>query len=219
MQWTEEHEEMLCREVILHDLFQYKDMSSERGQCLDRIAEPLNAVTNIWFKVDQRSLRDKLKKLLKDFLAKKNKEERSSGINPEHTELDNLLQDILDRKNESEKNYTEATKKGEEEKIAAEDIRKRSMERLSETKERLKNNGVDDEGVEKKRYRSSGNDTISYLREKSERDFKLREEELLLKRQELEQHKERDNNMFNMISMNMNVMSKLADQLANNSKK
>ena len=217
MHWTEEHEKMLCREIIVNDLFQHKDMTRERGQCLDNIADTLNAVTTVFFKVDQRAIRDKLKKLLKEFIAKKNEEEKSSGISPEHSELDDLLQEIIDRKTECEKNYTEkASKKIDDEKAAAEDVRKRSMERLSETRKRLKSDTSDDDYVEKKR-RSSGTDTIAYLREKSERDFQLREEEMRLKREELDQSKECDKAMFNMLAMNMTVMSKLADRLNNSS--
>ena len=46
-----------------------------------------------------------------------------------------------------------------------------------------------------KRPRSSGGDTIMYLRGKSEKDFALREEELRLKRAELEAAKERDSHL------------------------
>ena len=47
-------------------------------------------VPTLWFKVHQRALRDKLNKLLKDFLNKRNKEERDTGISPEHRELDDM---------------------------------------------------------------------------------------------------------------------------------
>ena len=76
MVWTEDHEGAFYREVRLRDLYQYKDGSSERGQCLDRIAESLNALPTFWFKVDQGALRDKLNKLLKGYTSKRNKEDR-----------------------------------------------------------------------------------------------------------------------------------------------
>ena len=38
--------------------------------------------------------------------------------------------------------------------------------------------------------RSSGGDTIAYFKEKAENDFKLREEELELKREELKLNKQ-----------------------------
>ena len=144
-----------------------KDGSRERGQCPDRISESLNAVPRLWFNVYQRTLRDKLNKLLKDYISKRNKEERDTGIGPEHRELDDLLQDICERKQEAEATYAEKNlekaKKIEEERDTAEKIRRTS--------------------------KSSGGDTIAYVREKAEKDFKLREEELKLRREELELNK------------------------------
>ena len=53
-------------------------------------------------------------------------------------------------------------------------MRKLSMEKLGET---LKRKGEED-GVAAPRKRASGSETIVYLREKAERDFDLRKEEL-----------------------------------------
>ena len=101
----------------------------------------MNSVTTIWLKVDQRALRDKIKKLLHLYVTKRNKEECSSGINPGHTELDDLLQ-IYERKKESETNYhqqsSEKLKQINKEKEAAEDMRTKSLERLSEVELKLR---------------------------------------------------------------------------------
>ena len=202
MDWTNEHDILLCREVIVNDPYEFKTGSRERGQCLDKIADILNAIQNPWFKVDQRSIRDRLKKLLKAFITKKNAEERASGINPEYSELDDLLNDINERKHEGEicenQNSEEKNKKVDKERAEAEQVRRMSMERLSETKKRLSTSASTDElevSPPTKRPRSSGGDTIMYLREKSEKDFALREEELRLKRAELEAAKERDSHL------------------------
>ena len=202
MDWTNEHDILLCREVIVNDPYEFKTGSRERGQCLDKIADILNAIQNPWFKVDQRSIRDRLKKLLKAFITKKNAEERASGINPEYSELDDLLNDINERKHEGEirenQNSEEKNKKVDKERAEAEQVRRMSMERLSETKKHLSTSASTDElevSPPTKRPRSSGGDTIMYLREKSEKDFALREEELRLKRAELEAAKERDSHL------------------------
>ena len=73
MIWSEELEFKLCREIVLHDMYQHKDGSQERGQCLDRIAKFLTFVTTIWFKVDQRALRDKIKNLLEPYVTNRKK--------------------------------------------------------------------------------------------------------------------------------------------------
>ena len=106
MIWSEEHELMLCREIVLHEMCQHKDGSRERGQSLDSIVVSLNSVTTIWFKIDQRAFSDKIKKLLQLYSTKRNKKECSFGVGPEDTELDYLLQEIYERKKgESGINY------------------------------------------------------------------------------------------------------------------
>ena len=124
----------------LHDMHQHKDGSRKRGQCLYLITEPLNSVTTIGIKVDQRALRDKIKELFQLHVTKRNKVECSSGISPKHTELDDLLQEICERKKESEATYhkqsSEKANQIYKEKEAAEDTRTKSLERLSETPKR-----------------------------------------------------------------------------------
>ena len=97
-------------------------------------------VTTIFFIVDQKALRDKIKRLLQLYVTKRNKEECSSGIGPGHTEHDDILQEIYERKKESEANYhqqsSENAKQINKEKEAASDMRTRSLERLSETRKR-----------------------------------------------------------------------------------
>ena len=102
MEWTDGHDVLFCREVLVFDMFMHKPGSRERGLCLDRIAENLNSIETVWFKVNQRSLRDRLIKLLKIFKSKRSQEEKASGIAPDHTELDDLLQDILERQQQAE---------------------------------------------------------------------------------------------------------------------
>ena len=177
MIWFKEHKLMLCREIVLHDMYQHKDGSQERGQCLDRIAESLNSVTTIWFKVDQRALRDKIKKLLQLYVTKRYKEECSSEISPEHTELDDLLQ-IYEQKKVSETNYhqqpSEKLKQINKEKEAAEDMQTKSVDRLSKTHKREAQDSASSCSLHnEKRCRSSGGDIIAYLWEKSEKDFQL----------------------------------------------
>ena len=124
----------------LHDMHQHKDGSRKRGQCLYLITEPLNSVTTIGIKVDQRALRDKIKELLQLHVTKRNKVECSSGISPKHTELDDLLQEICEREKESEATYhkqsSEKANQIYKKKEAAEDTRTKSLERLSETTKR-----------------------------------------------------------------------------------
>ena len=108
------------------------------GQCFDKIAEILSSAEEPYFKVDQRSLRDRIKKLLKLYVEKRKKEMRASGIELEHRELDDLLLDIHERQQQIEAaEASEAiNKKLDRERQEAEETRRLSMERLSETQKR-----------------------------------------------------------------------------------
>ena len=117
----------------------------------------------LWFKVNQRALRDKLSNLLKDYISKRNKEERDTGSSPEHREFDNLLQDICEKLKQL---MLEKAEKTEEEKDAAEKNWCTSMAKLSETPKR---EGAESSSkLSEKKMRSSGGDIIVYLKEKIE---------------------------------------------------
>ena len=55
---------------IMFALWKYKAGSRERGQCPDRIAESLNHLERPSFSVSQKSVRDRLKILERDFKKK-----------------------------------------------------------------------------------------------------------------------------------------------------
>ena len=77
------------------------------------------------------------------------------------------------------------------------------MERLSETQKK-RSNSDDDFDVtspKQKKSRSSGTDTIAYLREKTEKDFELRAGELKLKREQLDMEKQRQEASQNHMEM------------------
>lgn len=102
MEWTTEHDMLFCRKVIAFDLYQYKPGSKERRQFLDRIKESLDSTKETCFKVDQKLLRGRIKKVLKTYVEKRNKEMQGAWVEAEHKELDNLLLDMHERKHEAE---------------------------------------------------------------------------------------------------------------------
>ena len=104
------------------------------------------------------------------FQKKMKEEERAPGISPEMSELDQLLEEIVAMETEGE--ITNDT--NVDEKRKAQDMRKKAMERPGDTIKRKEN--ADGEVIERqnKKRRSSGNETIAYLREKNEREKELR---------------------------------------------
>ena len=106
-----QHEVLFWREVIAFELFTHKPGSKEHGECYDRITESLNTVKDVYFKKDQRALRDRIKKHLKFHVSKRNREEKASRFEAEHSELDDLKLDIYNQNKQTEKETSEASEK------------------------------------------------------------------------------------------------------------
>lgn len=174
---------MLGREILLFELWKYKAGSRERGQCLDRIAESLNQLKRPFFSVTQKSVRDRLKILERDYKKKERFEKNASGISAEKTEMDEIMESYLeqrdDQEKESEKASEESRDKAAKDKASAEDARNKAMERLSETRKRA---GSD---IPRKK-RKSANETLEYLREASDKECELKKQELVLKQKQEE---------------------------------
>ena len=81
---------------------------------------------------------------------------------------------------EGGENLQQVEQNKENERKKAEEMRNRSMEKLGET---LKRKAADNGQVTPKK-RGSGTETLVYLREKAEKQFELRKEELEVKKKE-----------------------------------
>ena len=170
MRWTQNHDICLLREMLLFEPWNCKHGSKERGQCWDRISEALNQIEKPKFKVTQRAVQDRYSVLEKAFKSKRNEEEKSSSISPKEKEVDVAIGDILERFEESrkqQKKENEKKKKNQDNEIAkAEEMRKKSLETISETKKR--NDLVGDETPAKKQNTRS--EALKLIREKNEAD-------------------------------------------------
>ena len=65
LEWTKDHDIIFLRELLLFEPWNYKYGSKERGNCWERISESLNQLTDISFKVTQRSVQDHYQRLEK----------------------------------------------------------------------------------------------------------------------------------------------------------
>ena len=183
MRWTEKHDIFFLRELLVNEPYLYKKGSAERGKCYENLSQILNSATEIKFKVSTRSVRDHLKVLINNFKRKNREEEKASGIEVLETEVDVALGDIVDRfKEADEEQALQNEKKAKDiaDQAKAAEMRKRSLETFSETRDRNSSEDI----TSPKRSRNNGSDTINYLREKGERDEKLKREELELKKEE-----------------------------------
>ena len=187
MDWTETHDTLFCREVLLQEPYKFKKGSIERGKKWTEIAEALNTNEEVKFKVTQRGVRERLERLQKKHMEKKKEEESGSGMSVDDmTELETLIDGIIDREKLAEESRdSEGTlKKAEADKKTAVEMRKEAMERCGETRKRSEAEG--DQGKQKKRRRS-GNDAVEFLKAKTEKENKLRAEEIALRKQEQQQ--------------------------------
>ena len=134
---------------MLFELWKYKLGSRERGNCLDRIAESLNQLQEPFFNVSQKSIRDRLKILERDFKRKDRFERNASGISPEKSEIDVIMEDYLERKEEQERESEKISDKTAKDKASAEEMRNKAMESLGKTNKRA----GDDQPRKKRRTR------------------------------------------------------------------
>ena len=127
MEWTEMHDTLLCREVLLEEPYKYKKGSNEKGKKWTEIAEALNKSEEVKFKVTQRGVLERMERLQKKYSEKKKEEESASGIAVDDiTELETLIGEIIDREKlaEESRDSDGVLRKIEEDKQAAEKNRK-----------------------------------------------------------------------------------------------
>ncbi|XP_078347999.1 uncharacterized protein LOC144633091 [Oculina patagonica] len=191
MKWTFDHNVMFVREILHTEPWLCKYGSTERGEAWSKIANSLNAMKEPSFKVNQRSVRDRYTHMERHHKSKVAQEERASGITPEETEVDRAMAEIIqlfeEYDRENEKLSEEKKKKAEEDVAKAEEMRRESLETFKETKKRKESEQSE---IPPKKRRASGSDTMSYLKEMGEAEGKRREEEMDMRRQEMEEQSE-----------------------------
>ncbi|KAK2567110.1 hypothetical protein P5673_008908 [Acropora cervicornis] len=164
MFWTERHDTILCREILIHNPFQNKKSSIQRGQVWKNIAERLVTVKEVQFKadLDQRAVRDRYNLLANKLRRKLKDKEKASGIETDMTELEAALEDLIEREDQSDAQHKENQEqniKKREDREVAEDMRAKSLERLGETQKR-KREDIQLSQVKKKR--GSAGDAVAF---------------------------------------------------------
>ena len=184
MVWSTNHDVLLCREILITEPYRYKAGTRERGQAWDKVAQALNSIEGVRFVVDQRAVRERYAKLERNYKRKMAAEERASGVNPELTELDEAVASIIERKEGAEEELARREENNanlmDKERETAESVRKRSMERLAETRER------ENQMSAKKKRRGNGEESIEFLKNKSKIEMEMRREEVEIRKKEHE---------------------------------
>lgn len=184
MKWTDAHDVMLCREILLMRPYSFKPGTKESGSAWFSVASDLNTVQELKFTVNQKSVRDRTKLLLEHYNTRMREQENASGSNDNPSEIDQLMCDIKSEWKESSEQWANMTaskvKEVEKSKEDAESIRTVALENLSETKKRKADDEQSPTGGKSKRNTGSG--TMSYLMAKLDSDTKWREQELEIKK-------------------------------------
>ena len=148
-------------------------------------------MSELRFLVSVRSVRDRVNLvLIKKHKRKVSEESKASGIAvDEPSEFDAAIEEICEKAEAAKRDQQMVSvgKKAnaEKEKKQVEDIRAKALEKVGETRKRVVGDDVSEEPEKKeKRIGRSGVETMLYLREKSEKEFKIRQEELELKKQD-----------------------------------
>lgn len=177
MEWTDDHDILLLREMIASELFQFKKGSPDRGKIWESIQERLNKLDNPKFMIkEKRGVRDRWNLLQAKFKRAQLEELQASGIDCELSEKDALIEELC----EKEDSFS-AKDKMSDDKEAAEEIRKKAMERMASKK---KSN--ESAGGSAKKSRRSGGDAVEFLKEKAQSEYSIRQQELELQRKEQE---------------------------------
>ena len=183
MEWTEQHDNILCQEILVLESFKAKKGSIARGQIWVNIANNLNSLQHPQFRVTKRSVRERYTLLSDKFRAKMRDEEKASGIDTDLSDVEKALEGIVEKEAVVEETAQNDKKKVDSAKAA--EMRYRALENLGGTQKRQRKGEVENETVARTKRRRSVNDTVAYLREKNDLMQKWKREEMQLQKQRL----------------------------------
>ena len=95
MVWNTVHDEMLCKKILVVDPFTgTKKGTLERGTQWEEVAENLNKIHQVYFKVDKWAVRDRYNLLSKELRNKLEREEKESGIETDMKKVEMTLVEL-----------------------------------------------------------------------------------------------------------------------------
>ena len=95
MEWADEHDILLLREMTASELFQFKKGSPDCGKIWESIHERLNTLDNPKFMIkEKRGIRDWWNLLQTNFKCTQREELWASGIDCELSEKDALIEEL-----------------------------------------------------------------------------------------------------------------------------
>ena len=185
MEWTDEHDVLMLREMIVSDLFSFKKGSVGRGDAWDFIAEKLNQIDSPQFRIKvKRGVRGRWVLLRRKFKSKirEEPEEAASGVVVEDlTEKEVLIEELIEREDTIKPDDNRLSV--QQDKNKAEDIRKKAMESMGETKKRKLSRGTTDEDHQPTTSgrKRCAQPLVDFLHENANAERELHQQELDIK--------------------------------------
>ncbi|CAB3999510.1 Hypothetical predicted protein [Paramuricea clavata] len=210
MEWRKEHDIFLLREMLASDIFHYRKGSPDRGRIWDEIADRLNATKDMVFHIkEKRSVRDRWNLHKNKFKKNRREEEAASGIEvDEQDEKDVLIEELTDQEETTKESIGNKEKA---DKVAAEDVRNKALERLGETKKRKQE--VDGNDVTKKtRVRRSTEGALTFLKEKAEQELEIRKQDQKIQQQAQHQQIQQQQQIMQMVQAQNEQMQMIQQQ-------
>ena len=159
----------------------FKARTREKGNLWKAIADNLNSLDG--FKVDARAVRERNGVIKAHFEAKEKEEKMTSDINPEVTPPDTALEELSEQERECAKNFEVENKKEKEDQELARSIRQEAVEPFAEIRAKKFDGNEEETGpIARKKSRSFGSESLAYLKKKIEKETKLKEQELELRK-------------------------------------
>lgn len=206
--WKTAHDVWLLTEAISVEPYRWKHGSRERGDAFTNIAENLKEIPNSSFppSLNQRAVRTRFFELIDVFKKREAQEARETGIDTDFDEKTQLLTDIYSRMVEYENGFQQEKQlkldKAEKEKTTAEKMRQKACEKLGETKKREE---LEAPGSNRKRKSTEFIEYLKYKhdsnKENTDRQLKIREEEVKLEKQRLDVQQNMQKQMMEQMKM------------------
>ena len=143
MEWTEQHDNILCQEILVLEPFKAKKGSIAGGQIWGEIANNLNSLQHPQFRVMKRSVRERYTLFSGKFRAKMRDEEKASGIDTDLSDVEKALEEKVEKEAVVEETAQNNIKKVDSAKAA--EMIYRALENLGGTQKRQRKNEVENE--------------------------------------------------------------------------
>lgn len=186
-------EKALITEFISVEPHYFKQGAKKRDAAWTAIPERLNEMKMV-FKVNQKSVREKFEKMMKEYEKKEKEEKGASGVSVQYSDIHRSLEDIKGRIAELNEAQQIESQRKEKERASAEDMRKMAVEKYSSTKKRHSEITDDDEEVaspatKRKSRQNNMCDVLAGSVQIKRKESELRQQELELRAEEQKQQR------------------------------